>query len=194
MTNHAVFLDRDGTLNDDPGYLDNPDKVILIPGTGEALSELKNKFKFKLIVISNQSGIDRGLITKESVEAVNRKVNELLKDFNVSIDAFYFCPAHPDFSTPDECKCRKPSPELVFKSAKDYNVDLNKSYFVGDSESDILCGINSGVKTVLVQTGYGKESFSVLQNQNKFPTFIAQNIFEAGKIIIKDFMEHISAI
>ncbi len=187
MANYAVFLDRDGTLNEDPGYLGDPDKVKLFPYTGEALSILKNKLNLKLIVVSNQSGIARGLITKENVEAVNRKINDLLKINNVAIDAFYYCPYHPDFSTKEECSCRKPSTAMVMKATKDHSIELKKSYMIGDAVSDIECGYNSGLKTVLVKTGFGNESFSTLQKLNKIPTFTADNIFEASKIIEKDF-------
>jgi D,D-heptose 1,7-bisphosphate phosphatase len=182
----AVFLDRDGTLNDDPGYLGDPDKVKLFPDTGEALSNLK-KLNLKLIVISNQSGIARGLITRENVEAVNNRINDLLLDFDVKIDAFYFCPFHPEFSNEEECECRKPSPKMIFKAADDFNVDLKSSYFIGDAVSDIECGMNAGVKTILVKTGYGNESFSTLQKQNKLPTFTADNILDAAIFIQKDF-------
>ncbi len=188
MLNAAVFLDRDGTLNEDPGYLGNPDEVQLFPGTGEALSLLKNNLKLKLIVISNQSGIARGIITKEMVESVNKKINELLENYDAEIDAFYYCPAHPDFSSVEECSCRKPSPELVFKAAKDFNIDLSRSFFVGDMITDIQCGINAGLKTILVKTGYGAESFSILKNQNIFPTFVAENIKEVSIFIQKEFI------
>jgi D-glycero-D-manno-heptose 1,7-bisphosphate phosphatase len=186
MPRRAVFLDRDGTLNEDPGYIGEPEKVKLYPNTGETLSLLKNDLNFSLIVISNQSGIGRGLITRENVDAVNRKVNGLLKQFDVEIDAFYYCPYHPDYNTPEECTCRKPSPEMVLKAAKDFNIDLKDSYLIGDAASDIECGINSGVKTILVKTGYGKESFYTLQKLNKIPTFVAENILEAGCFIQKD--------
>ena len=186
MSNFALFLDRDGTINEDPGYLGDPNNVKLFPGTGEALSILKNQYGFKLIVISNQSGISRGIITHEMVQAVNAKINELLSEYNVSIDAFYYCPAHPDFSPAEDCGCRKPSPELVLKAADDMKIDLSGSYFVGDSVSDIECGLNAGLKTILVKTGYGRESFSILQKQNKFPTFVAENITDVRSFIQKD--------
>ena len=191
MPNFGIFLDRDGTLNEDPGYIGDPNLVNLFEDTGKALSLLKNELKFKLFVISNQSGIARGLITKKNVDTVNSKINELLLKDNVQIDAFYYCPFHPDFSSEEECVCRKPSPYLVFKAAKDFQIDLEKSYFVGDAVSDIECGINANLKTVLVKTGYGEESFSMLQNLNKFPTFVAENIFSASKIIYKDFIGEI---
>jgi D,D-heptose 1,7-bisphosphate phosphatase len=187
MTGCAVFLDRDGTLNDDPGYLGNPDKVKLFPDTGKALSILKNKLNFRLIVISNQSGIERKLITKENVEAVNKRINELLADYDVQIDAFYYCPFHPEFNTKEECACRKPSPKMVLEAAEDFNIELSKSYFIGDAVSDIECGINAGTKTVLVKTGYGNESFSTLQKLNKMPTFVANNILDAVNFIQNDF-------
>ncbi|HEX9740680.1 MAG TPA: HAD family hydrolase [Ignavibacteriaceae bacterium] len=187
MTGCAVFLDRDGTLNDDPGYLGNPDKVKLFPDTGKALSILKNKLNFRLIVISNQSGIERKLITKENVEAVNKRINELLTDHDVRIDAFYYCPFHPEFNTKEECACRKPSPKMVLEAAEDFNIELSKSYFIGDAVSDIECGINAGTRTILVKTGYGNESFSTLQKLNKMPTFVANNILDAVNFIQNDF-------
>ncbi|RPI72429.1 MAG: HAD family hydrolase [Ignavibacteriales bacterium] len=186
MVCQAVFLDRDGTLNDDPGYLGDPDKVKLFPYTGEALSILKNKLNFKLIVISNQSGIVRGFISRQDVEAVNSRINKLLVKYNVQIDAFYYCPFHPEFSNEEECSCRKPSPKMVLEAAQDFSVDLSRSYFIGDAVSDVECGINAGVKTILVKSGYGNESFSTLQKLNKIPTFVADNILEAVNFIQKD--------
>lgn len=187
MVNCAVFFDRDGTINEDPGYLGEPSDVKLYPGAAKALSILKSKLNCKFIVISNQSGIARGLITKEMVDSVNQKINDLLKAEHTSVDAFYYCPFHPDYNTKEECECRKPSPKLVFSAARDYEIDLSKSYFVGDASTDILCGINAGLKTVLVKTGYGLESISILQNQNKIPTFVADNLKQACSFIIKDY-------
>lgn len=187
MGNYAVFLDRDGTINEDPGYLGDPDKLKLFPDTAEALSVLKNDLRFMLIVISNQSGVARGLITREDVELINSRLNELLSAENVSIDAFYYCPFHPDYNTEEECSCRKPSPKLIFQASKNHGIDLGRSYFIGDSVSDIQCGLNAGIKTILVKTGYGKESFSILQKENKIPTFVAENLSDACSFIKKDF-------
>ncbi|HVO73560.1 MAG TPA: HAD family hydrolase [Ignavibacteriaceae bacterium] len=189
MRNYAIFLDRDGTINEDPGYLGDPNKLKVFPETGKALSELKNNLHFKLIVISNQSGIARGLITKEDVELVNLKLNEILAADNVSIDAFYYCPHHPDFSSEEDCSCRKPSPQLILLASKEHDIDLAKSYFIGDTPSDIQCGFNAGLKTILVKTGYGEESFSILQKENKIPTFVAENLLDACRLIKKDFKE-----
>ena len=187
MSNCAVFLDRDGTINKDPGYLGKPSSVELFPGAASALSNLKSKLNCKLIVISNQSGIARGLITNKMVDSVNQKINQLLSMNDVAIDAFYYCPYHPDFNSAEECECRKPSPKLVYDAAKQFQIDLHKSYFVGDAVADIECGFNAGLKTVLVKTGYGEDSISILQNQDKIPTFVAENLEEAASLIIKDF-------
>jgi D-glycero-D-manno-heptose 1,7-bisphosphate phosphatase len=186
MTNRAVFLDRDGTLNEDPGYLGDPGKVILLPFVGEILSRLKNEFNYFLIVISNQSGIARGLITADQVELVNEKINTLLNEFNVSIDKFYYCPFHPDFSTEEKYNCRKPSTEMVEKAVEEFDIDLSNSFFIGDSVTDIECGMNAGIKTILVKTGYGREALYMLQKENKIPNFVAENFLDAGNFILTD--------
>ena len=185
MSNHAVFLDRDGTLNEDPGYISDPEKVVLFPETGGALSTLK-KYGFLLIVISNQSGIARGMMTREDVDAVNQRINSLLSEHKVKIDAFYYCPAHPDYSSEEECGCRKPSTKLLMEAATEFNINLEKSYFIGDSVSDVQCGKNAGIKTILVRTGKGEESFSILQKENNFPTFVANNLINACTFILGD--------
>jgi D,D-heptose 1,7-bisphosphate phosphatase len=187
MTNHTVFLDRDGTLNEDPGYISDPAKVKLYPDVGDALAYLKNVMGFNLIVVSNQSGIARGLITQDDVELVNMQINKLLSDYNVSIDEFYYCPYHPDYNSEEECKCRKPSPKMVLKAAHDFNVDLSKSYIIGDSNVDIECGMILHLKTILVKTGQGRESLSILQKLNKLPTFVANNFLDASNFIKSDF-------
>jgi D,D-heptose 1,7-bisphosphate phosphatase len=186
MANRAVFLDRDGTLIENPGYLGDPGKVKLLPFVAEILSRLKNEFNYYLIVISNQSGIARGLITAEQVEQVNEKINTLLREFNVSIDKFYYCPFHPDFSTKEECVCRKPSTVMVEKAVGALNIDLSESFFIGDSVADIECGMNANIRTILVKSGYGKESLYMLQKENKIPNFIAENFLDAGNFIITD--------
>ncbi len=186
MLSKAVFLDRDGTLNYDPGYLGNPNDLELFSDTGNVLAALKNKFQFKLIVISNQAGIARGIITEEQVISVNNELNKKLSEFNVQIDAFYYCPFHPDFSSEEDCLCRKPSPKMILDAANDLNIDLSKSYFVGDTAADIIAGLTVQLKTILVKTGKGVESISILQNENNFPSFVAENLTEAYKFIIND--------
>ncbi len=182
----ALFLDRDGTLNEDPGYLGNPDQVVLFPTVGESLSILKNEYDFALIVVSNQSGVARGLISKEDVDKVNQRINDLLENYNVKIDAFYYCTAHPDFNSEEECQCRKPSPQMIFEAAKVYEIDLSLSYLIGDAKTDIEAAKNAGCKSILIKTGYGKESFNALLSENNLPNFVAENFKEACDFIIND--------
>ena len=186
MTNRAIFLDRDGTLNEDPGYLGDPDKVKLFPDVGKSLYRLKSEFDFFLIVISNQSGIARGLITKEQVDLVNKQINSLLMNDSVSIDAFYYCPYHPDINPPEKLNCRKPSTSMVLNAVNDYQIVLSESYFIGDSVVDVECGFNAGVKTILVLTGNGRESLSILKKENNIPSFVANTFSNACNFIIKD--------
>jgi histidinol phosphatase-like enzyme len=113
-------------------------------------------------------------------------LNKKLSEFNVQIDAFYYCPFHPDFSSEEDCLCRKPSPKMILDAAKDLNIDLTKSYFVGDTVADIIAGLAVQLKTILVKTGNGAESISILQNGNNFPSFVAENLTEAYKFIIND--------
>jgi len=184
----TVFFDRDNTLNYDPGYLADPDLVKLFDGVGEGIARLKSEFNFKIVVISNQSGIARGLFTNAEVAAVNDKINAILKEnYDTEIDAFYFCPFHPDFSTEEESRCRKPSPMLVVKAAEELSIDLSKSYFVGDKASDIECGINAGIKTILVNYKNNDEEIISLKNINKTPNFVVGNFLNVCDSIIADF-------
>ena len=142
----AVFIDRDGTIIEDRDYCSNPSDVKIFPGVAAALEHLKSK-GFKLIIITNQSGIGRRLFTTEQYRSVEADVlRQLGKD---CIDATYFCPHMPD----ESCGCRKPAPGMVTEAARDHGIDLSRSFLVGDKESDVECGRNAGVRTVRVKTG-----------------------------------------
>ena len=188
MTRYALFTDRDGTLNYDPGYLGDPDSVKLYPGVIQGIKTLKSQLNFKVIVISNQSGITRNLISSDQVDQVNRRINDILNVAGTSIDAFYFCPFHPDFDPPEKCKCRKPSPELVLKAVQEHQIDLSKSYFIGDSQVDIECGYNSGLKTILIRNTLDEVEIKGLQKQINSPNFVADNFLEGIQFIINDFL------
>ena len=186
MSFPAVFFDRDNTLNFDPGYLSDPEQVKLFDGVGEGISRLKNDFGFKIIVVSNQSGIARGFFGKKEVESVNEKINQiLLNENNVRIDAFYYCPFHPDFSSSEESKCRKPSSMMVLMAAEEMDLDLSKSYFVGDQPSDIECGANAGLKTVLIN--YDNEERKINFFKKYKPNFVIDNFKNACDFIIADY-------
>ena len=144
----AVFFDRDGTLMEDAHYCADPALVRVFPGVPEALRRLK-RAGFGVFLITNQSGIGRGLFTEEQYRAVNREF--LRQAGESSIDAAYFCPDAPGVRS----HCRKPEPGMVLRAAGDHAVDLSASYFVGDKDADIECGRRAGTRTILVLTGYG---------------------------------------
>ncbi len=146
----AVFFDRDGTLMEDAHYCADPAQVHVYPGVSEALRNLKQA-GFRIFVVSNQSGIGRGLITSAQHDAVQA---EFLRQVGGGlIDASYFCPDAP--GTPSTR--RKPEPGMVLEAARDFSIDLPRSYFVGDKAADIECGRRAGTRTILVRTGYGAE-------------------------------------
>ncbi len=150
----AIFLDRDGVINKEVGYLSNPNNFKFIEGSIEALNILKQK-GFLLIVITNQAGIARGFFTEETLRAIHDKLIKRLKQDGIELDDVYYCPHHPDFTGP--CDCRKPNLGMILKAELKHNIDLTNSYMVGDTLNDIQTGKAAICKTVLVLTGYGKE-------------------------------------
>jgi D-glycero-D-manno-heptose 1,7-bisphosphate phosphatase len=191
MLKPAVFLDRDGTINFDPGYLGNPNEVEIFPYVKEGIRKLKCDLGFTIVVISNQSGIARGLITEEQVISVNNRINELLGQES-KIDAFYYCKYHPDFSTPKESECRKPSPDMIFKAADEMGLDLNKSYIIGDKTIDILSGKNAGIRTVLVQNLENETENKDFNTEKTKPDFTAKDFKEACNFIFIDYQGELS--
>lgn len=183
--NKAIFLDRDGTININTGYIGDVNLVSLYPGVDEGIKKLKDQLGFIIIVISNQSGIARGLISSEDVDKVNDRINELLQQSKTSIDAFYYCPFHPDYDSQEKCSCRKPSPQLVFESAKKFNVDLTRSYFAGDNVCDVECGNNAGLKTILIANSLSEAEINQLQNSQNSANFVADNF-----LALVDFIEN----
>jgi D,D-heptose 1,7-bisphosphate phosphatase len=182
----AIFLDRDGTINHDSGYIKDPSEVIILAGVAEGIKKLKKDFCFKAIVISNQAGVAKGLMTRMDVETVNLRINELLMIEGTSIDAFYYCPHHPDFDPLEKSICRKPSPFMIVQAAEDLNIDLSQSYMIGDKSSDVECGISAGIKTILLTSETIEKEISTLHNLGKKPNFTAANFNEACDFVIKD--------
>lgn len=157
----AVFLDRDGTLNRDVGFLTDIDKMELIPGAAEAVRKI-NESGYLAVVVTNQPVIARGELTFEQLKEIDNKLETLLGKEGAYIDALYFCPHHPDKGFPGErpeykcdCACRKPKPGMLLQAAADFNIDLSQSYMAGDSGRDAEAGQNAGCKeSVLVSDSF----------------------------------------
>ena len=152
MASRAVFLDRDGTIVEDPGFLHEPEKVTLLPGAAEAIRRL-NEAGYRVVIVTNQSGIARGRYTVADYEAVQRRLDELLAAHGARIDAAYFCPHHPLLSGP--CECRKPGLKLFRAAQAAFDIDFSRSWWVGDRLSDVQPARLLGGEGILVATGEG---------------------------------------
>jgi D-glycero-D-manno-heptose 1,7-bisphosphate phosphatase len=168
----AVFLDRDGTINEEVSYLDDPDRLYLIPGAAEAI-RLLNEASVLVIVVSNQSGVGRGYFSAATAEAIHQRLANRLASRGAHFNAVYYCPHHPG----EECDCRKPKAGMLEQAAREHGIDLQRAYIVGDKVSDLEAGRRVGCRTVLVLTGYGeqaREAFSDFQ-----PDHIATDLPDA---------------
>ena len=153
----AVFLDRDGTINVEKEYLSRAEEFQFIPGAPWAIRRL-NDAGFLVIVVTNQSGIGRGYYDEGALELLHRHMDEELACYGAIVDAYYFCPHHPQHGIGDygkECACRKPLPGMLLQAAKDFPLDLTASYIIGDKIADVEAGLKAGCRPLLVKTGYG---------------------------------------
>lgn len=177
----AVFLDRDGTINEDTGYIDSPERLVIIDGAASAIKRLNSK-GLRVVVITNQSGVGRGYFSREAADAVNKRLEEILRREGAHLDAIYYCPHHPD----DNCECRKPGIGLVEKAKNDLRIDFKKSYVVGDKISDVEIAHTIGGKGILVLTGAGKDERKKISRE---PSYIATDLKDAVEWIIKDSLK-----
>ncbi|UCF78141.1 MAG: HAD family hydrolase [Candidatus Eiseniibacteriota bacterium] len=148
----AIFLDRDGTIIEETGYISDPAKVKLLGNVASSIAHL-NRLGVPVVVVSNQAGVARGLFTVEDIEAVNERLRQLLAAQDASLDAVYYCVHHPDYDV--ECDCRKPRPGLLLRAAEELDIDLSRSFMVGDKLTDLQAGKAAGTSTVFVRTGFG---------------------------------------
>lgn len=155
--NRAVFLDRDGTINEEKGYLFRTEEFAFIPGAPEAIRLLKEA-GFLIIVVTNQSGVGRGYYDEAAVDAIHRHLDGELAALGTGVDGYYFCPHHPEHGIGRyrvECECRKPLPGMLLQAAADHGIDLSRSYMIGDKLVDVTTGIKAGCRPLLIRTGYG---------------------------------------
>ncbi len=173
MANKAVFIDRDGTMAKDVPYCSRPEDFRLFPNTAKAI-RLLNEHGFKVIVITNQSGIARGYFTEETLAKIHDRMKSDLAEEGARVDAIYYCPHHPD----DNCDCRKPKPRLLLLATKEHNIDLERSFVIGDLQMDIDMGKAVGCPAILVGD-------SPLMDNSGEPDAIVSDVLEAARVILK---------
>ena len=187
--NRAVFLDRDGVITQDPPhYAHRIDQLKLIPKSAEAIRIL-NKNQFKVVVVSNQSGVARGYYQEKDVEIYNSAMKKELEEGGAHIDAIYYCPHYPEADVEAYrivCDCRKPEPGMLKRAENDLNLDLKRSFLVGDKIIDIEAGYRAGCKTVLVLTGHGNDEVRKNEKMNIKPDYISKDLYGASQIIKRD--------
>ena len=155
MAHKAVFLDRDGVINDHVRYVNTPDDLILFPGVGQAIAKL-NQAGFKVFVVTNQGGVGLGFMKEENLHAIHEKMEALLREEQAEIHEISYCPHKPK----EGCACRKPEPKMILDLAQKHDIDLAQSYMVGDRDTDIQAGMKAGTQTVFIGDGFAQASYS----------------------------------
>lgn len=192
MSDKAIFLDRDNTLVEDTGYINSPEQVKLLDGVAEALIELKG-LGYKLIVVTNQSAVARGIVTEKVLGEIHKRLKQLLNEKNAFLDRIYYCPYHPDGVVAKyrkESDCRKPNPGMLLKAAEEMNIDLGQSWCVGNSISDTEAGLRAGCKTILIDLPSHQQQLEPGQPR---PDYKAVNIKETVNIIKKHHRSSVGA-
>jgi D-glycero-D-manno-heptose 1,7-bisphosphate phosphatase len=174
--NRAVFLDRDGTINEESPYIADIRDLHIYPFTADAIRRL-NESAYLVIVVTNQSGVGRGLIPPERLNEIHAYIQRTLSTTGARIDAFYACTHTPE----EGCACRKPAPGMILQALRDYEIDPARSFFVGDKREDLLAARAAGVTPILVRTGYGRETEALPEVQ---PVFVVNTLAEAVTLIL----------
>ena len=187
MTTPAVFLDRDGTLVEEAGYLDRLERMVLLPYSIDAV-RLLNRAGYRVVVVTNQAGVAHGHFTEEFVRGLHQHLAERFRVGGALIDAFYYCPHLPAARVEayrSECECRKPKPGMVLRAQRDLGLDLRRSFIVGDQWSDLGLGHAAGVKTILVRTGYGP-SVEALPRDGITADIVVDTLMDAVSWILRN--------
>jgi len=187
MGHRAVFLDRDGTINEEVGYVNHLERFTLLPRVGQAI-RLLNQYEIKIVVITNQSGVARGYFPESLIHLVHQKMQDLLRMEGARLDGIYYCPHHPEAGDPPyrkKCRCRKPATGLVEEAVRELDLDCSQSYTIGDRGVDVEFGHRIGAKGILVLTGYGKGEWEYCRDRWKVkPDYIALDLYEAVEWVL----------
>ena len=187
MKHRAVFLDRDGTINRDVGYPSVYRQIEIFRFSGEAIREI-NRMGFKAVVVTNQSGVGRGLIPEPALDVIHRRLKSALGRRRARLDGIYYCPHYVRAADPQyrrDCSCRKPKPGLGRRAASDLGLDLKRSYMIGDKVEDIQFGLAIGAVPILVLTGYGRRSLARLKECRQAPAHVARDLRTAVRWIAR---------
>ncbi len=185
LANLAVFLDRDGTLNEDSGYVTSPEQLVLFPGVPEALARL-NDIGVQVILVTNQSAIGRGFMTADDFQLIHQKLVDLLQVHDGSIDAVYYCPHHPN----EDCACRKPNIAMIQQAAVDFSLDLSRCYFVGDKWSDLEAASRVGASGVLVRSSDYSTAALQARDHGQFSiAYVADTFVQAVDWIVQELLQ-----
>lgn len=185
--NRAVFLDRDGTLVEDMGYINHIDRLHIFPWSATAVRRL-NEAGLKVIVVTNQGGVAMGYFPEKLVEDINNKIRQELIKSGARLDAIYYCPHHPNGIVPEyrgDCKCRKPHPGMLHRAEQEFDIDLKESFFVGDRYRDVETAFGIGAAGIMVLSGYGKGEYEYQRGTwPRTPDFVAGNLSDAADWIL----------
>ena len=180
--NRAVFIDRDGTISEEVGYINHLSRFRLFTYSAAAIKQLHEN-DYLAIVITNQAGVARGYFSEEMVQDIHKQMTKDLETSGARLDANYYCAHHPSVGEPPyqlDCDCRKPKPGLLFRAAQDYDIDLANSWMIGDRYSDIELAANAGVKSALVLSGYGRGEWEHQRaNWTRQPDLVAEDLLAA---------------
>jgi D-glycero-D-manno-heptose 1,7-bisphosphate phosphatase len=183
----GVFLDRDGTVCEEVGYVNHLSRCRLLPRSAEAI-HLLNEAGRRIAIVTNQAGVARGYFKEDMILAVHERVHALLAERGARVDGIYYCPHHPTAGEPPyrcACDCRKPLPGLVLRAARELGIDLARSYMVGDSARDVQAAQAAGVTPVLVLTGYGRGEWEHQRERFKIaPVYVADDLLDASRWIL----------
>ncbi len=189
MLKGGVFLDRDGTINEEVGYLDDPGRLALLPGAAQAIRRINEK-QIPVVVITNQSGIARGYFEEAAVEAIHDRLRERLKSEGAHLDGIYLCPHHPEGVIPEftrKCPCRKPGTALVDQAAAELDLDLSASFMIGDHLKDMELALAAGMTAVMVRTGHGREQWAQADDDlRRRVAHVAEDLAGAVEWILKE--------
>jgi D-glycero-D-manno-heptose 1,7-bisphosphate phosphatase len=186
MKRKAVFIDRDGTISDEVGYVNHPSRLRVLPGSAEAIRML-NENDWLAVVITNQSGVARGYFTEAVLAETNEVMGRELAAAGARINGLYYCPHHPSAGVApyrQECDCRKPKPGLIHRAADELDIDLPQSWMIGDRYGDVALGHAAGIRSALVLTGYGRGEWEYQRESWEFqPDLVAEDLLEAVRKI-----------